>query len=78
MIPDWRFWWTCPLLVFAGITGPGGYWLVLDADPGVVADMPPTLYLAILGVVLAALAVLAGAAVLAGLWVIDQIGELIR
>lgn len=77
MIPDWRYWWTCPLLIFAGITGPGGYWLVLD-DPSVITVIPPVLYLGLLAVVLTALGILAGAAVLAALWAFDQLAELIR
>lgn len=65
-------WWMSPLLIFAGITGPGGYWIL---DPTAVNAMPHALYYALLGLVLLALGILAIATILAVLWVIDEAVE---
>lgn len=63
-------WWAAPLLIFAGITGPGGYWLL---DPTAVDAMPHPLYFGALGLVLLALGILAIAAVLGFLRVVEHI-----
>lgn len=63
-------WWTAPLLIFAGITGPGGYWLL---DPTTVGAMPHTLYFVALALVLLALGILSIAAVLGFLWAVEHI-----
>jgi hypothetical protein len=74
MTPDWRHWWTTPVLIFSGITGPGGWRYLLD-DPALMTVMPAPLYFALLAVVLVALGICAGAAVLAVLWAFDQTVE---
>ncbi|MCG7592442.1 hypothetical protein [Mycobacterium sp. PSTR-4-N] len=74
MTPDWQHWWTAPLLIFSGITGPGG-WNILGDNPELVTTMPIPLYLALLGIVFTALGVLAVASVLTFLYAIDHVLE---
>lgn len=70
-IDDWRWWPTMPLLLFAGLVGPG-------VDPAVLAFMPTWLMVIIAAAYTLSWAVLAIAAGIGVLWALDLAGEFLE
>lgn len=62
---DWRYWWTMPVLLFAGPVGAG-------VDPSAIATLPPVPAAVVTAAYVASWAVLAFAGVLTGLWALDR------
>lgn len=65
---SWRYWWTMPVLLFAGIIGPG-------VDLACIAELPPAAAIAVSVATIGSWMVLAIAAVLTALWGIDALME---
>lgn len=71
---DWPWWWTMPLLIFSGITGPGGYRILTDRQAELINDAP-SLYFALWGAVSFANCLLAIGVVAAVIWLIGRVSR---